>query len=331
MTENKMVTLYFKKIKVMDDFDYLTCFNKNIDNYISGKYNASHELVIDGVNYYISGLKRDTDSFGAELVRNENQNISVKPYMVAITLSKVDTSSDVSFADVSKSINDRTQQVLVDGKPVSDDKNTGPVIATNVLIDPFRGFMLGSRLNNGITMNAIGKFLGHLFGDVVISFSLVPDMKDINDFEKLNVVSEISYAIAYPDKMESFINNGSSETKDIDFANEMEGEELIIKLKSPSKIKTKQKIANLLKRENKLKSLTINGTNDEGAQTIDLIKNKLKTTGTINYEKGKVISQEKFIDMLLFEYKENYDTLKKLYNIELTRGFVDENRKAKKE
>lgn len=321
----KEINLYYKKMLFQTDADYLTTFNKAILDFKSKKFDKRFELKEDGITYYVSGLKDETSRFPAEMV----DGVSIKPYAVAITIAKVDTSEEFAFADLSLPIDERQQKVvLADGKPASDDKSTGPLIAANVLIDPFRGFFLSARSNNGITTGAISKLIGHLFGDVSIKFALVPDLQDIADLDKMITVNKLEYSVAYPTKLESFAMSGSTERQDIQFADEMESEEISISLKKPSKSKVRDRVKGLLSTQNRVKKLKIDGTSGSEELLIDLIHNKLTSKGTIQYDEGVVIPNEKYVDMLLFEYLKEYPHLKSLYDLSIPEEFINDVKSA---
>lgn len=272
---------------------------------------ARYETSVEGITYYIDSVKKKM------LPKEKVDNRVVSPFCVVLNIALVDTSAGVVVANVKNSISDRKLPIIINGKKIDSDLNTGPVSTMRLLIDPFRNIVLTQYSNKGFSTLMVNKLLNKLFGSESISYGYILDIDDFNKLDDLTDVKSIEYKVGMPTNAKSFANETSSEFNDMKYAEYMEAKNVTIKMSDPNvkKIIAKAKSL-LLSNKGSPKSVKVSGNSIHGEENLDFLKKKMMTVGKILVTQGVVISDDEYMNMFVSEYVNNLKKLTTLYKIE---------------
>ncbi|QWV87430.1 hypothetical protein KQ224_04970 [Streptococcus parasuis] len=282
----------------------LELFNNKIKEMYSNFQNKIYDNVptldINDLQYYISAMRRiDSD----EVVNGE------RLYCVVMTISRVDTKSQILLANLENSIDSRKREV-------EHGENEGLVVDTRVLFDPFRQIIIVYNQRGTINNYDLQRFFCKIIGVRGLKFDIILNKEAMRRLDNLDVIKSISYTVASPDNFKTYRDDDRSESGDFKFANSISGESMKVTIASSSltKVGIKDKIKELFSDGNlEVRSATVDGWNDGIQEPIDLIRNKLKYIGWINYE--QVMDDEAVYGFLTTAYDCHYDYLKSIYNV----------------
>ncbi|HFI0084958.1 TPA: hypothetical protein ACGORA_000348 [Streptococcus suis] len=282
----------------------LELFNNKIKEMYSNFQNKIYDNVptldINDLQYYISAMRKiDSD----EVVNGE------RLYCVGMTISRVDTKSQILLANLENSIDSRKREV-------EHGENEGLVVDTRVLFDPFRQIIIVYNQRGTINNYDLQRFFCKIIGVRGLKFDIILNKEAMRRLDNLDVIKSISYTVASPDNFKTYRDDDRSESGDFKFANSISGESMKVTIASSSltKVGIKDKIKELFSDGNlEVRSATVDGWNDGIQEPIDLIRNKLKYIGWINYE--QVMDDEAVYGFLTTAYDCHYDYLKSIYNV----------------
>ncbi|HFI0514133.1 TPA: hypothetical protein ACGOXW_001877 [Streptococcus suis] len=282
----------------------LELFNNKIKEMYSNFQNKIYDNVptldINDLQYYISAMRRiDSD----EVVNGE------RLYCVVMTISRVDTKSQILLANLENSIDSRKREV-------EHGENEGLVVDTRVLFDPFRQIIIVYNQRGTINNYDLQRFFCKIIEVRGLKFDIILNKEAMRRLDNLDVIKSISYTVASPDNFKTYRDDDRSESGDFKFANSISGESMKVTIASSSltKVGIKDKIKELFSDGNlEVRSATVDGWNDGIQEPIDLIRNKLKYIGWINYE--QVMDDEAVYGFLTTAYDCHYDYLKSIYNV----------------
>ncbi len=282
----------------------LELFNNKIKEMYSNFQNKIYDNVptldINDLQYYISAMRKiDSD----EVVNGE------RLYCVVMTISRVDTKSQILLANLENSIDSRKREV-------EHGENEGLVVDTRVLFDPFRQIIIVYNQRGTINNYDLQRFFCKIIEVRGLKFDIILNKEAMRRLDNLDVIKSISYTVASPDNFKTYRDDDRSESGDFRFANSISGESMKVTIASSSltKVGIKDKIKELFSDGNlEVRSATVDGWNDGIQEPIDLIRNKLKYIGWINYE--QVMDDEAVYGFLTTAYDYHYDYLKSIYNV----------------
>ncbi|MGQ7688142.1 hypothetical protein ACTGUM_01410 [Streptococcus suis] len=282
----------------------LELFNNKIKEMYSNFQNKIYDNVptldINDLQYYISAMRKiDSD----EVVNGE------RLYCVGMTISRVDTKSQILLANLENSIDSRKREV-------EHGENEGLVVDTRVLFDPFRQIIIVYNQRGTINNYDLQRFFCKIIEVRGLKFDIILNKEAMRRLDNLDVIKSISYTVASPDNFKTYRDDDRSESGDFKFANSISGESMKVTIASSSltKVGIKDKIKELFSDGNlEVRSATVDGWNDGIQEPIDLIRNKLKYIGWINYE--QVMDDEAVYGFLTTAYDCHYDYLKSIYNV----------------
>ncbi|HFI0586235.1 TPA: hypothetical protein ACGO00_000357 [Streptococcus suis] len=282
----------------------LELFNNKIKEMYSNFQNKIYDniptLDINDLQYYISAMQKiDSD----EVVNGE------RLYCVLMTISRVDTKSQILLANLENSIDSRKREV-------EHGENEGLVVDTRVLFDPFRQIIVVYNQRGTINNYDLQRFFCKIIEVRGLKFDIILNKEAMRRLDNLDVIKSISYTVASPDNFKTYRDDDRSESGDFKFANSISGESMKVTIASSSltKVGIKDKIKELLSDGNlKVTSATVDGWNDGIQEPIDLIRNKLKYNGLINYE--EIIDDKAVYGFLTTAYYHYYEYLKSIYNV----------------
>lgn len=282
----------------------LELFNNKIkemhSNFQNKIYDNIPTLDINDLQYYISAMRKiDSD----EVVNGE------RLYCVLMTISRVDTKSQILLANLENSIDSRKREV-------EHGENEGLVVDTRVLFDPLRQIIIVYNQRGTINNYDLQRFFCKIIEVRGLKFDIILNKEAMRRLDNLDVIKSISYTVASPDNFKTYRDDDRSESGDFKFANSISGESMKVTIASSSltKVGIKDKIKELFSDGNlKVTSATVDGWNDGIQEPIDLIRNKLKYNGLINYE--QVMDDEAVYGFLTTAYDYHYEYLKSIYNV----------------
>ena len=282
----------------------LELFNNKIkemhSNFQNKIYDNIPTLDINDLQYYISAMRKiDSD----EVVNGE------RLYCVLMTISRVDTKSQILLANLENSIDSRKREV-------EHGENEGLVVDTRVLFDPLRQIIIVYNQRGTINNYDLQRFFCKIIEVRGLKFDIILNKEAMRRLDNLDVIKSISYTVASPDNFKTYRDDDRSESGDFKFANSISGESMKVTIASSSltKVGIKDKIKELFSDGNlKVTSATVDGWNDGIQEPIDLIRNKLKYNGLINYE--QVMDDEAVYGFLTTAYYYHYEYLKSIYNV----------------
>ncbi|HEL2203249.1 TPA: hypothetical protein TZE22_000549 [Streptococcus suis] len=282
----------------------LELFNNKIkamySNFQNKIYDNIPTLDINDLQYYISAMQKiDSD----EVVNGE------RLYCVLMTISRVDTKSQILLANLENSIDSRKREV-------EHGENEGLVVDTRVLFDPFRQIIVVYNQRGTINNYDLQRFFCKIIEVRGLKFDIILNKEAMRRLDNLDVIKSISYTVASPDNFKTYRDDDRSESGDFKFANSISGESMKVTIASSSltKVGIKDKIKELFSDGNlKVTSATVDGWNDGIQEPIDLIRNKLKYNGLINYE--EVMDDKAVYGFLTAAYDYHYEYLKSIYNV----------------
>ncbi|NQG98126.1 hypothetical protein HO675_08540 [Streptococcus suis] len=282
----------------------LELFNNKIKEMYSNFQNKIYDniptLDINDLQYYISAMQKvDSD----EVVNGE------RLYCVLMTISRVDTKSQILLANLEKSIDSRKREV-------EHGENEGLVVDTRVLFDPFRQIIVVYNQRGTINNYDLQRFFCKIIEVRGLKFDIILNKEAMSRLDNLDVIKSISYTVASPDNFKTYRDDDRSESGDFKFANSISGESMKVTIASSSltKVGIKDKIKELFSDGTlKVTSATVDGWNDGIQEPIDLIRNKLKYNGSINYK--EVIDDKAVYGFLTAAYDYHYGYLKSIYNV----------------
>lgn len=283
----------------------LDLFNDKIkemySNFQNRNYGDIPTLDINGLQYYIGAMEK-VDS--EEVVNGE------RLYCVLMTVSRVDTKSQIFLANLEHTVDFRKREL-------KHGENEGLVVDTRVLFDPFRQILVVYNQRGAINNHDLRKFFSKIIDVRGLRFDIILNKDAMQRLDRLDVVKSISYTVASPDNFKTFRDDDRSESGDFKLANSVSGEALKVTISSSSleKVRVRDKIRELFSSDNNVNvtSASIDGWSNGINEPIDLIKNKLKFKGQILYE--EVIDDRAIYGFLIAAYDSQYEYLKSQYNV----------------
>lgn len=282
----------------------LQLFNEKVKEMYSNFQNSNFDdvptLEINGLQYYISAMQK-IDS--EDVVNGE------RLYCVLMTISRVDTNSQILLANLEESIDSRKREV-------EHGENEGLVVDTRVLFDPFRQIIVVYNQRGTINNHDLQRFFRKIIEVRGLKFDIILNKEAMKRLDHLDVVKSISYTVASPDNFKTYRDDDRSENGDFKFANSISGESIKVTIASSGLTKSGiiDKIKELFSDGNlNVTSATVDGWSDGVQEPIDLIRNKLKYNGLINYE--EVIDDRAIYGFLIAAYYYHYEYLKSIYNV----------------
>lgn len=304
MASKKAKAIFFKLNSSNES--NLGLFNGKIkemySNFKNKNYREIPTLDIDELNYYVSAMEKvDSD----EVIATE------RLYCILMTIARVDTKSQIMLADLENTIDLRKREV-------EHGENEGLVVETRLLFDPFRQIIVIYNQRGTINNSDLRRFFCKMIDVKGLKFDIILNKKAMKRLNDLDVVKSISYTVASPDNFEAYRNDNRTESGDFKFANSISGESIKVTIKSEglAKVGIIDKVKKLLS-DNSLNvtTATVDGWCNGIEEPIDLIKNKLKYNGNINYE--KVMDDKAIYGFLNAAYDYHYEYLKSSYNVHL--------------
>ena len=284
----------------------LGLFNKKIkemySNFQDKNYQSIPTLDIDGLQYYVSAMQK---------VNSDEELGGERLYFILMTISRVDTESQILLANLENTIDSRKREV-------EHGENEGLVVDTRLLFDPFRQIIVVYNQRGTINNRDLQRFFSKIIEVRGLKFEIILNQKAMKRLDHLDVVKSVSYTVASPDNFKAYRDDNRTESGDFKFANSISGESIKITIKSESLAKEgiKDKIQKLLSDGSlKVTTATVDGWSNGVEEPIDLIKNKLKYKGVISYE--KVMDDKAVYGFLNTAYNYYYEYLKSIYNVHL--------------
>lgn len=284
----------------------LGLFNKKIkemySNFQDKNYQSIPTLDIDGLQYYVSAMQK---------VNSDEELGGERLYCILMTISRVDTESQILLANLENTIDSRKREV-------EHGENEGLVVDTRLLFDPFRQIIVVYNQRGTINNRDLQRFFSKIIEVRGLKFEIILNQKAMKRLDHLDVVKSVSYTVASPDNFKAYRDDNRTESGDFKFANSISGESIKITIKSESLAKEgiKDKIQKLLSDGSlKVTTATVDGWSNGVEEPIDLIKNKLKYKGVISYE--KVMDDKAVYGFLNTAYNYYYEYLKSIYNVHL--------------
>ena len=264
--------------------------------------------------------KKKSDEIGTVLINDNNYYIcamdkgyskdsSGKDFAWLISISRLDPTRQVEIGDM------KTAKVDERNKPLKTTDTQGLVIETQFLYDPETHVFATFSNAGGVKLNLLKYFLVRYCDVKGIMFAVIPDKDGIKDIDSMVKGGKITYKIAGVSAIQNIKNPNASELKDIEYADQMGGDEMEITISAennnlkPKSFKDKLKFLFKHSDDLELKKLRAEGINDNGVETpLDLLQHKLKTTGNLEYD--NIIMTENAFDFLDTEYGKVYDFIK---------------------
>lgn len=316
--ETKQAKVKFFKVTARDlkKVNKFVCSVKKIHNlFETRQYDQIPTIEIDEDQYYIHAMQK----WDMEERRGDN-NL----YYWLITVARVDLETEIEFANISKSIDERRRQ------PEHDD-NEGLVLDTQIIFDPFRSIIAMYSRKGAISTYNLKRFICNLVDEKGIKLEVILNRDGYARINALSEINQLTYRIASPTKFSAFRDDDRSELADLKFAEKFKSEELSIVLKpTGSKQSIIQKVRALLySNEYETKILKVDGINDGVREEVDLIKNKLIYSGTIKYT--NLLDDSAIYGFLNRAYSEHYDYLNGMFEINYNWGDTNEEREIETE
>lgn len=284
----------------------LGLFNKKIkemySNFQDKNYQNIPTLDIDGLQYYVSAMQK---------VNSDEELGGERLYCILMTISRVDTESQILLANLENTIDSRKREV-------EHGENEGLVVDTRLLFDPFRQIIVVYNQRGTINNRDLQRFFSKIIEVRGLKFEIILNQEAMKRLDHLDVVKSVSYTVASPDNFKAYRDDNRTESGDFKFANSISGESIKITIKSESLAKEgiKDKIQKLLSDGSlKVTTATVDGWSNGVEEPIDLIKNKLRYNGDISYE--KVMDDKAVYGFLNTAYDYYYEYLKSIYNVHL--------------
>ncbi|KKF56973.1 hypothetical protein [Streptococcus uberis] len=299
--ENKPAVAKFFKLNSSKESN-LALFNTKIKelyaNFQEHNYAAIPTLEIDELQYYVSAMEK---------VNSEESINGERLYHLLLTISRVDTKSQVVLANIEQSIDIRKREI-------EHGENEGLVVDTRLIFDPFRQIIVVYNQRGTINNHDLARFFCKVIDVRGLRFEIILNAEAFNRLDNLDVAQSVTYTIASPDNFKSFRDDSRSENGDLKFASALSGESMKITISSASLTKRKlwEKISGILSNENlKVTTAKVAGLKDGIFEPIDLIKNKLLYSGNIQYE--NTLDDRAIYAFLNTAYYYHFEYLKRMY------------------
>lgn len=299
--ESKQAKAYFFKLNSSKESN-LALFNAKIRelyaNFQDRNYDAIPTLEIDGLQYYVAAMSKVNSE---EIINGEQL------YHLLLTISRVDTKSQIVLANIEQNIDTRKREI-------EHGENEGLVVDTRLIFDPFRQIIVVYNQRGTINNNDLKRFFCKVINVRGLKFEIILNSEAFNRLANLDVAQSITYTIASPDNFRSFRDDSRSENGDLKFANALSGESMKITISSSSltKRKLREKISEIFSNENlNVKTAKVEGLKDGVYEPIDLVKNKLQYSGYIQYE--DILDDHAIYAFLNTAYYHHFDYLRRMY------------------
>lgn len=264
------------------------------------EYERIATLEINQDKYYIQAMQKRT---------LESNHDGKNFYYWLITISRVNIGEDIIIADLSKRI-DRRRRTVDQGDA------EGLVVDTRIVFDPFRLLLLSYNQRGTINNADLKRFICKLVDVRGIMLEVVLNKDGYNRLNNLDLITEVTYKVASPNKFNAFSDDSRSEHGDLKFAKVMSSDELYITLKSNglNKRSIVSKVHELFSKEDiEVKSMRVDGINDGVRDPIELIKNKLDYKGFLEFE--EVVDDHAVYGLLNKAYDTHEEYLHSIYHV----------------
>jgi hypothetical protein len=290
------------------------------DNFTKKQYDSIPELDVNENHLYVSGMKKI--KLKDDIDKSVTPAVAHKRFAYAINIASVNPEEDVKYGDLNKVV-DKRENIVAPNKGKDDEEEEeeeedednliGPLVDTQVLIDPSRRILATSRGINRLNKWYIKKFMKNLLGVDVFNLQIILNKKGIEDIRNLNVRTKLSYSVASPDHFKQFRNASKKERSEMAFAEYMKANSFKIVIDSENMPKQLliEKVSQLLKAK-EVKSINVEGVNDGQEEQLDLVRNKLLLDTELEYEDN--IKVRNYINMLEEGYLRIYDFIKDTFN-----------------
>lgn len=299
--ESKQAKAYFFKLNSSKESN-LALFNAKIRelyaNFQNRNYAAIPTLEIDGLQYYVAAMSKVNSE---EIINGEQL------YHLLLTISRVDTKSQIVLANIEQNIDTRKREI-------EHGENEGLVVDTRLIFDPFRQIIVVYNQRGTINNYDLKRFFCKVINVRGLKFEIILNSEAFDRLDNLDVAQSITYTIASPDNFRSFRDDSRSENGDLKFANALSGESMKITISSSSltKRKLREKISEIFSNENlNVKTAKVEGLKDGVYEPIDLIKNKLQYSGYIQYE--DILDDHAIYAFLNKAYYHHIEYLRRMY------------------
>lgn len=294
--KNKTVNFYHIESKNKDkESEILAKIDKCIEEtYLNLKNHKSENIqtiTIKDNQYYIYSMsKAYVDETGNK-------------YAWLIDISRLDPTRPINIGDLNKDIESRN-------KTLDTTDGQGEVVDTQFLYDPDTHVCIFARILGGINKALFKSFLLKFCNIRGIEIAIIPDEIAINKLDTLKETSSLTYTVARIDNLSNIADENRDELKDLQYANELQANQMtmILKADSMNKQGVIDKAKMLFKNSEDLgiKKLELEGINDDGIfEPVDLVQHKLVYHGKVEYE--NVVTIRNMFDFLEVAYHEHYN------------------------
>lgn len=221
-----------------------------------------------------------------------------------INISKVDSSQAIKYGDLSKKISERENIYIPDG---SKPTEVGPMVDTQIFIDPFYRILGTHRVSGGANLNIVKKILSKICHARGMKFIPINDGKNVSDLSTMSMITKVNYRMDVDEKV------SRPETKDIQLANEFDAPSIDVMLLYPNKKGALRKIRKTIAKkisspESKLSKMTISGIDDGVEVVYDLLDNVLTYEGELSFEEGTGVTGRDGFELLkcAFQNKQEF-------------------------
>lgn len=255
-------------------------------------------VLINDNNYYICAMDK-----------GYSKDSSGQDFVWLISISRLDPTRQVEIGDM------KTAKVDERNQPLKTTDSQGLVIETQFLYDPETHVFAAFRTTGGVNLNLLKSFLIRYCDVKGIVFTVIPDKDGLKDINNIVKGGSITYKIAGVSAIQNIKSPGASELKNIEYANQMGGDEMEITISAkdnalkPTSFRDKLKFLFKHSDDLELKKLRAKGIDSKGVETpLDLLQHKLKTTGYLQYD--NIITTRNAFDFLDTEYSKVYSFIK---------------------
>lgn len=265
--------MYFGKKYAGNLVEY---FDGIYENFKNKKYKEIPELELNERKIYISAIEKRSIS--------PDDIVDGKIYeanLYALNISCINLSEEITYGNIDKEIDER--RTIVEPQDNEEKSHIGPLIDTQIVIYPNRGIICTCRGINRLSKWHLQKFLKKLLDVPTVQFHAIINQKGVSDLKKFDVISEMEYVIASPDRFSDYRDESTPEMADLRYGSYLGGKKIRVSVTDPSKKNILSKVKKLLSSQEEITKIKISGINDGIEDSMDLVRNLLIYDGNLKF------------------------------------------------